>query len=173
MQRSQENEELFRYINLKLAALGESTSAATADAHFLNLAGPLLRNYYQKELLLGGRLCPVDERIQNFLDSYLDHCAPRLPSRTFVLDRPGLARAMSLPADADSFSSRWLNSYRVPQGILHNPKSDRRTTKGPGVQSGRGSTAVTHPGGVCRRRLPDPAATLPSTSLPTSFALEP
>src|ERR1019366_4596019 len=37
---------------------------------------------------------------------------------------------MSLPAGANSFSSPYLESYRVPQGILHNPRSDRRTTKG-------------------------------------------
>jgi hypothetical protein len=49
---------------------------------------------------------------------------------TFVLDRPGLARVMSLPAGEDYYSSPYLKSYKVPQGILHNPKSDRRTTKG-------------------------------------------
>jgi hypothetical protein len=47
-----------------------------------------------------------------------------------VLDRPGLARVMSLPAGEDYYSSPYLKSYKVPQGILHNPKSDRRTTKG-------------------------------------------
>ena len=36
---------------------------------------------------------------------------------------------MSLPG-RDSFSSPYLDSYRVPQGVLHNPKSDRRTTQG-------------------------------------------
>ena len=47
-----------------------------------------------------------------------------------MLDRPGLARVMSLPPGADTLSSPYLKSYRVPQGILHNPKSDRRTTQG-------------------------------------------
>jgi phosphoenolpyruvate carboxykinase (diphosphate) len=128
------DEELFRYINLKLAALGQPTSGATADARALEIAGPLLRNYYQKDQLLGYRLCPADERIQAFLDAYLgdvDSCEiPRLPGNTFVLDRPGLARVMSLPPSQDTLSSPYLKSYRVPQGILHNPKSDRRTTKG-------------------------------------------
>ncbi len=54
----------------------------------------------------------------------------RLPSSTFALDRSGLARVMSLPPDADHLSSPYVQSYRLPQGILHNPKSDRRTTKG-------------------------------------------
>jgi hypothetical protein len=125
---------LNRYINLKLAALGQPTSHSTADPAFLEIAGPLLRNYYQKDQLLGDRLCPADARIQAFLDSYLSEVcpdgAPRLPSNTFALDRPGLAREMSLPPDSASFASPYLNSYRIPQGVLHNPKSDRRTTQG-------------------------------------------
>jgi hypothetical protein len=93
-----------------------------------------LRNYYQKDQLLGYRLCPADSRIQAFLDAYLSDVmpdgAPRLPGNTFVLDRPGLARVMSLPPDQDTLASPYLESYRVVQGILHNPKNDRRTTQG-------------------------------------------
>lgn len=76
--------------------------------------------------------CPVDQRIQAFLDDTLNDIAekPKLPLSTFILDRPGLARAMSLPAHADHFVSPYLKSYRVPQGVLHNPLSDRRTTQG-------------------------------------------
>src|SRR5205814_7928860 len=40
------------------------------------------------------------------------------------------ARELSLPVDRDEFSSDIINSYRVKQGVLHNPKSDRRTTQG-------------------------------------------
>jgi hypothetical protein len=127
-------EELFRYINLKLSALGQPFSDSTADRHALEIAGPLLRNYYQKDQLLGYRLCPADARIQAFLDVYFSDImpdgAPRLPGDTFVLDRPGLARVMSLPPDQDKLESPYLQSYRVAQGILHNPKHDRRTTKG-------------------------------------------
>ena len=57
-------------------------------------------------------------------------CAPKLPVRTFVLDRHGLARTLSLPPDCDIFESDIVRSYRVRQGVLHNPKSDRRTTQG-------------------------------------------
>lgn len=131
---SGQDEELVRYINFKLAALGQPTNQSTADSSALELVAPLLRNHYQKSLLLGGRLCPADARIQTFLDAYLaDLCpggAPRLPSDSLVLDRPGMARALSLPPTADHYSSSYLQSYRIPQGILHNPKSDRRTTKG-------------------------------------------
>src|SRR5581483_861999 len=84
--------------------------------------------------LLGSHLSPIDVRIQSFLDSYLgDACArgaARLPARTLVLDRPGMAREISLPAGGSSFCSRYLNSYCVPQGVLHNPVADRRTTQG-------------------------------------------
>ena len=41
-----------------------------------------------------------------------------------------MARILSLPFDRDEFASSILNSYRVKQGVLHNPKSDRRTTHG-------------------------------------------
>jgi hypothetical protein len=126
--------ELLRYINLKLVALGQPSSYSTTDPYFLEIARPLLRNYYQKDQLLGDRLCPADTRIQQFLDSYLKDVAPggaaRLPSNSFVLDRPGLARAMSLPPGVDEFTSPYLHSYRIVQGVLHNPKSDRRTTEG-------------------------------------------
>ena len=104
--RSQ-NEELVRYINLKLAALGQPISRSTADPDFLEIARPLLRNYHQKDQLLGDRLCPADARIQAFLDAYLSDVCPngaaRLPADTFVLDRAGLARVMSLPPTSDSF----------------------------------------------------------------------
>jgi phosphoenolpyruvate carboxykinase (diphosphate) len=125
--------EVVRYIELKLAALGQPASLH-AESDFLELARPLLRNYHQKDLMLGEHLCPADLRIQAFLDDYLRAECPRgaarLPNSSFVLDRPGLARVMSLPHSGESFSSPYLKSYRVPQGILHNPKSDRRTTQG-------------------------------------------
>ena len=126
--------ELVQYLHLKLAALGQPATTNSADARFLQIARPLLRNHYEKERLLGKHLCPADARIQSFLDAYLADCcpsgAPRLPASTFILDRAGLARAMSLPPDADSFSSPYVRSFRVPQGVLHNPASDRRTTRG-------------------------------------------
>ena len=78
---------------------------------------------------------PINQRLQSFLNHYL-HAAgvtaspPQLPRRSLVLDQPGLARALSLPPDRDEFHSDIINSYRVKQGVLHNPKSDRRTTQG-------------------------------------------
>ena len=55
---------------------------------------------------------------------------PQIPATTLVLDRPGLARVLSLPPDADRYQNDILSSYRVRQGVLHNPRSDRRTTQG-------------------------------------------
>lgn len=125
---------LVRYINLKLAALGAPTSQSSEDSTFMAIAGPLVRNHFEKDQLLGWPLCSVDARIQAYLDRTLqDVCpegAPRLPNRTFVLDRPGLSRVLSLPAASDTYSSAYLTSYRIAQGVLHNPKSDRRTTQG-------------------------------------------
>jgi len=106
--------ELVRYINLKLAALGQPVSRRTSDPEFLEIAGPLLRNYYQKDQLLGNRLCPADTRIQSFLTAYLGDIASagpaRLPVNSFTLDRAGMARVMSLPAGGNRFSSPWLDS---------------------------------------------------------------
>ena len=135
MRRSRpQNDELERYINLKLVALGQPVSRKAGSSDFLEIARPLLRNYHQKNLLLGSPLCPADLRIQSFLDAYLDDVSPagaaRLPADALVLDRSGMARTMSLPADSDLFVSPYVRSYRVPQGVLHNPSSDRRTTQG-------------------------------------------
>jgi hypothetical protein len=46
------------------------------------------------------------------------------------LDSPGLARELSLPPDRDEFISDIIRSYRLRQGVLHNPAKDRRTTQG-------------------------------------------
>jgi hypothetical protein len=53
-----------------------------------------------------------------------------LPRRTLSLDLPGLARTLSLPVDADDYSSELITSYRLANGVLHNPRNDRRTTAG-------------------------------------------
>ncbi len=130
----QQKDELIRYINLKLAALGQPVSRSTADPYFLELARPLLRNYLVKDQLLGGHLCPADRRIEAFLTEVLSETCPdgipKLPANTFVLDRLGLAREMSLPPTGDRFSAAYNESYRIAQGVLHNPRSDRRTTQG-------------------------------------------
>lgn len=119
------------YINVKLALLGCQPVRAGGEFESSDLVSAFAAQYQEKERLLGQYLCPADQRIQTFLYDYLqDVPVPRLPLRTFTLDRPGLARVLSLPVDRDEFSSDIITSYRVQQGVLHNPKSDRRTTAG-------------------------------------------
>src|SRR5690348_8004089 len=122
---------LISYINLKLALLGFQPPGIGRGSEFDDIASSLAAQYREKERLLASHVCPPDQRIQTFLFDYLqDIPVPRLPSRTLTLDRPGMARALSLPVDRDEFSSSILSSYRTKQGVLHNPKSDRRTTHG-------------------------------------------
>lgn len=122
---------LIAHINLKLAMIGCPTVPREGRQEFIEIAAAMAAQSREKDRLLGHHLCPVDQRIQNFLHDYLQEIpAPKLPARTFTLDRPGLARVLSLPVDRDEFNSDIISSYRVKQGVLHNPKSDRRTTAG-------------------------------------------
>jgi len=123
--------KLLSYINVKLALLGSSAPVDSSDGEFTELASSLIARYREEERLLASYLCPSDQRIQTFLYDYLqDIPVAKLPNRTFVLDRPGLARVLSVPIDRDELSLGIIHSYRVKQGVLHNPKSDRRTTQG-------------------------------------------
>jgi hypothetical protein len=126
--------QLIRYIWLKLAALGVPARTDEANREFLEVAHDLLANHREQSRLLAGHLCPADRRIQDFLDGHLagEHLLGpvRLPGRSFVLDRHGLARELSLPADGDHHETPILSSFRTSQGVLHNPRNDRRTTKG-------------------------------------------
>jgi len=122
---------LIAHINVKLALIGCQPVPLEGDKEFVEIAAAMAAQSREKDRLLGQHLCPVDQRIQNFLHDYLQEIhAPKLPARTFTLDRAGLARVLSLPVDRDEFASDIINSYRVKQGVLHNPKSDRRTTAG-------------------------------------------
>jgi hypothetical protein len=128
----EEQRRLVYYANLKLRDIGCPTFPLERESELADLVGGLMAINRERDRLLARYLCPVDQRIQNFLYDYLQDAVevPRLPGHTFVLDRHGLARLLSLPPDRDEFSSDIINSYRVRQGVLHNPKSDRRTTEG-------------------------------------------
>lgn len=129
----QSQESMIEYINLKLSFLGYPAYKNQKQSDFLKIATPLLRSHHEKNRHLPNYPCPADQRIQNFLDDYFNgtqQTLPKLPANTFVLDHPGLARLMSLPPDKDIFTSDIVDSYRVRQGVLHNPKNDRRTTQG-------------------------------------------
>jgi hypothetical protein len=72
--------------------------------------------------------------VEKFLHDYLEELGEEgeihLPGNTFNLSQHGVARALSLPADGDLFKSDIVESYRLANGVLHNPVKDRRTTKG-------------------------------------------
>ncbi|VEG28838.1 hypothetical protein [Actinomyces howellii] len=119
-------------ISLRLELLGIPTSPGIADEAAERLVSPLLARQREMSRRLSHRLCAADSRVQTFIDSYLEGApvAPQLPRSTFVLDQPGLARELSLPVGATSFESPYVRSYKVMNGVLHNPVNDRRTTAG-------------------------------------------
>jgi hypothetical protein len=128
------NKKFIQYINLKLAALGYPYFQDERTAQFMEFASPLLDNFREKSRILSEHLSPIAQRIQNFIDLYLEEVPDandiKMPQHTFVLDTYGLARKMSLPPKTDKFESDIVRTYRTGQGILHNPKADKRTTKG-------------------------------------------
>jgi hypothetical protein len=137
MQAVRDTEErlrLVRRINLQLAAMGEPACGVPDDGEVLSVAEDLLRVFRQQSELLADHRCPADGRIQAFLDAYFSehgvHCRASLPTRTLVLDRPGMAAELSFPWGASVFRSEYLESHRTEQGVLHNPRNDRRTTQG-------------------------------------------
>jgi len=128
-----QRERIIRYINLKLASMGLPYSNST-DVMDIDIAHDLIENYKEKNRLLSTYLCPVDKRIQDFINRYLSDLKPEdiveLPTDALILDRYGLSRELSVPPDKNEFITDIISSYRVKQGVLHNPKNDRRTTKG-------------------------------------------
>ncbi len=135
--------DVIRYINMKLASMGQPifegninpSEDSMSEQEFVNLAESLLNNYKEKMRLLSTEVInPVDRRIQHFINTYLEDLefdkSLRIPFDSFVLDKPGIGREVSLPPDRNSYGTPYYESYRIRQGILHNPVHDRRTTKG-------------------------------------------
>ncbi len=129
----QRHRRVLRQVNLQLTAAGLPV-VNDGDGEFAEVARGLLDSFHEKARLLAEHRCPVDRRIEAYLQSHFsDMKLPfelRLPGDAFVLNQHGLARELSLPADADEFASDQLSSYRVSNGVLHNPRNDRRTTQG-------------------------------------------
>lgn len=123
-----------QYINLKLAADGYPTYNGGVKSDFLDMAKPLLNNFNIKSRLLSNNYSPMTTRILDFLNDYLKDVPGdnqiHFPAQSFILDRHGLARMLSIPPNADLYETDIVRSYRTSQGILNNPKEDRRTTKG-------------------------------------------
>jgi phosphoenolpyruvate carboxykinase (diphosphate) len=129
-----ERRAAIRSILLKLAAMGVQIPAGTGDADVLQLTGDLFARYREQTRLLSEHLCPADRRIQQYIDSLLKATGfsepVRLPSETLILDHYGLARELSLPIEGESWHNELVSSYRLDNGVLHNPVKDRRTTQG-------------------------------------------
>lgn len=100
----------------------------------VDLPDGLLANLEEKNRLLTQLKAPIDNRIEAFLAEHFAEItlnAPlHLPAQTLVLDHHGLARQLSLPDGGERFQNEMVSSYRVANGVLHNPQADRRTTQG-------------------------------------------
>ncbi len=122
-----------QHICLQLASLGHRCQLSS-DRSYLAVADSLLKNYSAQRQLLAEYRCPADQRIQNFLNDYLKRngidVEVKLPGETFNLNEAGIARELSIPYSSNTYKSDLVESYRVIQGVLHNPRNDRRTTSG-------------------------------------------
>ena len=122
-----------QHICLQLAALGHKCQLSSEHG-YLSVADSLIKNYSQYRRLFAEYRCPADQRIQDFLNNYFEKndvdLTIKLPVQTFSLNEKGMARELSLPLSGNKYKSDLLESYRIRQGVLHNPKNDRRTTSG-------------------------------------------
>ena len=118
-------------LNLAVGIPGASVAGAAGGAELRGLAHDLLRD--PRPAARGDDRCPADRRIEGFLNGHFADLTRgarlRLPP-ALALPRHGVARELSLPADGDCYRNEYVTSYRVRNGVLHNPRSDRRTTQG-------------------------------------------
>ncbi len=133
--------ETVQFINLQLAALGQPMFKDKPDSkvkycnpQLQKLTTNLVKGFKEKSRLLLNNTSPADQRIQQFLDTYLSDQPLideiKIPGDTLVLTQAGHARELSLPPDGNEFKSDIVTSTRIKQGILNNPLHDKRTTKG-------------------------------------------
>ncbi len=118
-----------RHLNVALAGFGHPLSSQG----FIEVPTDMLDGW--RRLRQGSAMqAAVDRRLQAFLDAQLAGCgdaaATRLPGSILELTHAGMARELSLPRDGHEHHTSLLSSYRVKQGVLHNPRNDRRTTVG-------------------------------------------
>ncbi len=125
---------ILRQIQLRMAAEGLIDAPFLPDDELWTLTVDLIEAYQARGLKLEDQLDPADRRIQDFLDGECRRLGvadpPRLPRRTLRLDRAGMARELALPLQGSEFHNPVIDSYRLSNGVLHNPRSDRRTTRG-------------------------------------------
>ncbi|WP_068261170.1 hypothetical protein [Rubripirellula obstinata] len=131
----EERRRLRSYIAFQLAAAGLSPPQETADEDLMtSFSGEIFESLKQKNRLLSEHRAPIDCRIESFLNEYfageVGNKPLRLPNQSLTLDRHGMARELSLPANGDSFENELVKSNRCTNGVLNNPRHDRRTTAG-------------------------------------------
>jgi len=126
-----------KYINIKLATLGlpiykDGSNDENSSQYMIDLFEHIIEDYKEKKRLIDDKEIPINRRVSDFFTEYFSEMneIPKIIKNQFVLDHYGLARELSLPPNGDEFSSEYSKSYRIKQGILNNPKHDRRTTKG-------------------------------------------
>ncbi len=119
--------QLRDYLHMQLAVTGLKVPEQPDDESLWRRS--LLSSMREKNRLLASHRASIDQRIESFLRMHFGDSLT-LPATTLCLDRHGIARLLSLPADRDHFSNELLSSYRVHNGVVHNPRADRRTTEG-------------------------------------------
>ncbi|KAL0226847.1 hypothetical protein P9112_014171 [Eukaryota sp. TZLM1-RC] len=118
---------LKEYVEIKLSAYGHQPSR---ENKLLKVAGSLLGHFASRLSVAGvPHLPPADLRVQTFLRRELQDESITIPS-TVILDRYGMARLCSFPPDANEYKNSLVHSYRTMQGVLQNPTTAARTTKG-------------------------------------------
>jgi len=129
-----EREHLRSYLALQLAAAGIMPPIDdSTDSSMTAFSRGMLDSLREKTRLLTEHRPPIDQRIESFLAKYFGNQTGqpmRLPNRSIVLDRHGMARELSLPLHGDRFQNDLVQSSRCYNGVLNNPASDRRTTAG-------------------------------------------
>ena len=129
-------EDRIQYINFKLASLGlpiyRSESDNETGTYFIDLFEDIIKDYKEKKRMVDVNEVGVYKRINQFFTDYFNDSSyvPRVVDESLTLDHYGLAREMSLPPDGNTYRNELISSYRIKQGVLHNPKNDRRTTEG-------------------------------------------
>lgn len=127
-------EELDRLVWFRLIVKGLIEPSACPDKKVADLAEVQREAMRKQRRLSSSHRPPIDKRIETFLRKHLaDVAEPEtisLPGQTFRLDRYGIARKLALPAKKDTFKNAYVESTRVANGVLHNPRHDRRTTAG-------------------------------------------
>ncbi len=129
-----ERQHLHDYLSLQLASAGLISPDEDGDPESMTTyAAGILETLRVKNRLLADHRASVDLRIETFLNRYFADIIDgplQLPGQTLTLDRHGMARALSLPKDGHKFENELVKSYRCTNGVLNNPRADRRTTAG-------------------------------------------